>query len=262
MATAKKSTTSTTLDVMSLDVGTVDFCILGRTPLIHNRMSEKASRELLMPKGRKSAAEKAQSLKHNPYEEFSASPYIDKEGGPTYITFLATAFKAAIRGAGIDIPGATKAQLGRLMWVEGERIPVYGVPRLFMAITRSADMNRTPDVRTRAIMPEWACRITISFVRPMLNVKTVGNLLAGAGLIRGVGDWRTEKGSGNYGQFEVVDEANKDFVRICENFGREKQVEAMSKPACYDHETEELLSWFYSEAESRGLELVGGRDAA
>jgi len=260
MATSK--TTNTTLDITSLDVGTVEFCILGKTPLIHNRMSEKARRELLMPKGKKTAAQKKQSLKHNPFEEFAASPYVDIGDGPTYITFLATAFKAAIRGAGIDVPGATKAQLGRLMWVEGERLPVYGTPRLFMAITRNSDINKTPDVRTRAIMPEWACRVTVSFVKPILNVKTVGNLLAGAGLIRGVGDWRTEKGSGNYGQFEVVDENNDDFVRICREYGRDHQIEAINNPVCYDHESEDLLDWWRSEAEERGLTLVGGRDVA
>jgi hypothetical protein len=27
-----------------------------------------------------------------------------------------------------------------------------------MTPVRSADMNRTPDVRTRAILPEWACK--------------------------------------------------------------------------------------------------------
>ena len=257
-----KKSTDATLDIMSLDVGTVDFCILGRTPLIHNRLAEKARQELLLPRGRKTAAQKAASMKHNPYEEFRSAPYVDREGGPTYITFLATCFKAAIRGAGTDIPGATKAQLGRLMWVNGERVPLYGDPRLFMTITRSADMNRTPDVRTRAIMSEWACRVTISFVRPMLNVKTVGNLLAAAGLIRGVGDWRTEKGSGNYGQFELVDENNPDFIRICENYGREQQLSAMENPVGYDHETEELLSWFDDEVDDRGLTLVGGRDVA
>lgn len=259
---AKKLGTESTLDIMSLDVGSVDFCILGKTPLIHNRLAEKARQELLMPRGRKTAAQKAASMKHNPYEEFRSAPYVDKDGGPTYITFLATAFKASIRGAGTDIPGATKAQLGRLMWVEGERIPMFGDPRLFMSITRSADMNRTPDVRTRAIMAEWACRITVSFVRPMLNVKTVGNLLAGAGLIRGVGDWRTEKGSGNYGQFLVVDEDNADFKRICEKYGRSHQLAAMQNPVCYDHETEELLDWFDEEGEARGLSIVGVRDAA
>jgi hypothetical protein len=54
---------------------------------------------------------------------------------------------------------------------------VYGVPKVFCAITRSADMNRTPDVRTRAILPEWACRFTVRFEKPILRDQTIADLL-------------------------------------------------------------------------------------
>ncbi len=256
MSTAKGKSAS--IDVVEFDVGKVDFCILGRTPIILNRMSEKAKHELLMPKGRKTAADKARSLKHNPYEEFRDSPYtnLDKNAD-TYIEHLSTAFKAAIRGAGVDVPGATKAQLGRLLWVEGERVSIYGAPRLFMSVTRSADMNRTPDVRTRAIIGNWACRLTVSFIQPMLNVKTVANLLAAAGLTQGVGDWRPEKGSGNYGQFQLVEEKNKEF-QAAVKVGYREQFAAMQNPVTYDHETDDLLTWANEEADRRGLKLVGG----
>lgn len=246
-----------TIEVQEMSTNRVEFCILGRTPIILNRMSEKAKYELLFPKGRKTAAQKATSLKHNPYQEYRDSPYIDPDpNGETLITHLATSFKAAIRGAGVDVPGATKAQLGRLMWVEGERIPLYGEPRLHMAVTRSADINKTPDVRTRCCIPRWACKLSVSFVTPQLNAKTVGNLLAAAGLTQGVGDWRPEKGSGNFGQFDLVGADDPEFLSIIEGGRREAQQRGMDHPAPYDQETEELLEWFYDEAERRGIELV------
>ena len=251
------ATKEATIDVQEMSTNKVEFCILGRTPIILNRMSEKAKYELLFPKGRKTSAQKATSLKHNPYQEYRDSPYtIPDDAAPTLIAHLATSFKAAIRGAGVDVPGATKAQLGRLMWVEGERIPLYGEPRLFMAITRSADMNKTPDVRTRAIIPRWACKLSVSFVTPQLNAKTVGNLLAAGGLTQGVGDWRPEKGSGNFGQFDLVGPDDPEFNDIIENGGRDVQTRYMDHPAPYDQETEELLDWFYDEAERRGIEIV------
>lgn len=257
---AAKGGKATSIDVVEFDVGKVDFCIIGRTPIILNRMSEKAKHELLMPKGRKTAADKARSLKHNPFEEFRNSPYTNMDkSAPTYIEHLSTAFKAAIRGAGVDVPGASKAQLGRLLWVEGERVSLYGVPRLFMAVTRSADMNKTPDVRSRAIIEHWACRLSVSFIQPMLNVKTVANLLAAAGLTQGVGDWRPEKGSGNYGQFALVEDSDKEFKAILKN-GYKEQFAAMQNPVPYDHETEELLTWFGEEADRRGLKIVGGAE--
>lgn len=258
---AKAPAKSESIDVVEFNTGTVEFCIVGNTPIILNRMSEKAKRELLMPKGRKTAADKANSLKHNPFQEFRDSPYTNPDKhADTFIEHLATSFKSAIRGAGVDVPGASKAQLGRLLWVNGERVSLHGVPQLFMSVTRSADMNKTPDVRTRTIMKEWACRLSISFVQPMLTVKTVANLLAAGGLTQGVGDWRPEKGSGNYGQFRLVEANDPTFKRLMK-INYQQQFKAMQNPVPYDQETEELLSWFDSEADRRGVKIVGGRDA-
>jgi len=93
-------------------------------------------------------------------------------------------------------------------------------------------------------------------VTPQLNAKTVGNLLAAGGLTQGVGDWRPEKGSGNFGQFDLVGPDDPEFNDIIENGGRDVQSRYMDHPAPYDQETEELLDWFYDEAERRGIEIV------
>lgn len=247
MATAKQ----TEIQTISIKMERVHYCVLGTTPIILNRLAEKARHQLLMPSGRKTSAEKATMLKHNPYEEFESSPYKLTEGD-TLLAHLATAFKRAIAGTALDLPGAKKTQLSRLMWVEGEKVSLYGIPKLHMAITRSADINRTPDVRTRCILPEWAARVTVAFPVPILKETTVSNLFAAAGMIQGVGDWRPEKGSGTFGQFELVDEDNPDFQRIIKEGGRKAQIKAMGKAEPYDLETEELLAWFVEEADRRG----------
>lgn len=138
----------------------------------------------------------------------------------------------------------------------GERLPVYGKPKLFMAITRSADVNKTPDVRTRAILPEWACKIRCTFVTPYLAEKTVATLLSAAGLIQGVGDWRPQKGSGNFGQFIIVNDDDPAFLRVIENGGRAAQLEAMEAATPYDQETEELMEWFKEEADTRSMVIT------
>lgn len=247
----------TEIDVLKVDHGRLDFCVLGTTPLILNRMSEKALHQLLMPSGRKTTAEKASTMKHNPMEEFQASPYTDEdESAPTFIQHLSSAFKGAIKSAALDIPGSSKAQIGRLTWVNGERVAIYGIPKLFMSVTRSADINKTPDVRTRAIVPEWACYVSVSFVKPLLREQGVANLLASAGIMQGVGDWRPGKGSGTYGQFELVDANDKRFNQIVKHGGRGPQMAAMDEPECYDAESRELLSWFDVEARRRGFKAV------
>ena len=63
-----KAPDSGEISVLKIQQGVVEFCLLGTSPLIFNRMAEKAKRELLMPKGRKTAADRAQSLKHQPVE--------------------------------------------------------------------------------------------------------------------------------------------------------------------------------------------------
>lgn len=243
------------INVLRVNEGSVEFCVLGTTPLILNRMSEKAKRELLLPR-KKTAADKAANLKHDPFAEFRASAYL--AGGdqvPTRLLTVASAFKKALSSAALDIPGAAKAQIARLTWVQGDYLCVYGLPRLFMAVVRSADMNRTPDVRTRAIVPAWAARLTIAYATPMLREQAVANLLAAAGIMRGVGDWRPEKGAGSYGKFELVSEDDPRFLEVL-RMGREAQDEALAHPEPYDAESAEMLTWFTDEAERRGFKVA------
>lgn len=254
----KKQDDSKEINVLRITQSRLEVCILGVSPIILNRLSQKAQRELLMPK-KKTAADKAANLKHNPFQEFRDSAYLSKDPkSPTVILVPATAFKSGMRNAAIDIPGsAAKAQIGRLTYVEGDYINLYGVPKLHMAITRNSDMNRTPDVRTRVIVPQWACRISVKYVTPVLKESAVANLLAAAGMIQGVGDWRTEKGKGDYGQFELCNEDDPRFVEIMKDGGRKQQQAAFDSPQCYDAETAELLAWFSEEAKNRGFKAVG-----
>jgi hypothetical protein len=248
--------TSTEIVVHPIQTESLTFAVLGTTPIILNRLAEKARHELLLPAGRKTAADKASNLKHDPLAEFRASPYtLTDPEAPTLLAHMASAIKGAMSTAALDMPGAKKAQIGRLAYVEGTHIPIYGIPELFMAITRSADMNRTPDVRTRAIVPRWATTVTITFAAPILNARSITNLLAAAGVICGIGDWRPEKGKGSFGQFTLVDPTDERYLEVIATAGRAAQVEAMADPKSYDQETEELLAWFETEVDARGKRL-------
>ena len=249
---AKKDTASSSIEIRELATEELAVCILGTTPLIFNAMSEKARHELLMPKGQMKASEKATNLKHNPPEEFRGSVYENfGDDAATRLMFPAGGFKKACMTAALEIPGATKASIGRLMWIPDANINIFGIPEVLMSITRSADMNKTPDVRTRAIVPRWACSFFVQFVTPRLNKNELVNLLSAAGLIVGIGDWRQEKGSGNYGQFRPVNQDNPEFMEVCRTGGREEQDAALADPTCHDRETARLYDWFFTEAEKR-----------
>jgi hypothetical protein len=230
--------------------GRVKIWLCGTSPLIFNSMSAKVRQELLYPKGRKTAAAKAQQMKHDPISEYRDSVYRLNGSNPTRLVFPTIGLKAAMSSAALEVPGAKKAQIGRLVRVEGEYMNVYGVPKMFMAVTRSADMNRTPDIRTRAIVPEWCCSAEVTFVMPTLNETAIARLVEMAGLVIGIGDFRQEKGKGNYGSFRLATE--KEVQHIIKGGAAKEQAAALEKPEMYNLETQQLWEWFDEERVKRG----------
>lgn len=253
---AKKKAETKQMEVMEVRRGEMVFYVKGTSPLILNRLSEKTKRELLLPRGRKTASEKAGSLKHNPLKEFRAAAHWLSTPAETLLGIPATAFKGAMMTAGLDMDGLTKAGIGRHVYVTSDYVGVYGVPKLHMTPVRSADMNKTPDIRTRVIVPEWAAKVTVQFVKPIMRDKVVANLMAAAGIIAGVGDFRPEKGKGAYGQFELVGASDAGFKRIVKNGSRDAQIDAMNEAEPYDDDSRELLGWFTAEATDRGWEFA------
>jgi len=260
---AKKKDANKEINVLKVEEGRVIVCVKGVKPLICEAMSFKVKQGLLLPAPRRrTAADRAQSLKHQPMQEFRDSMYLTKEDkSPTRITGPAMWFKKGISGVSVDMPGVTKAAIGRLVHVDGDlvhgdMVSIYGVPQLKMDGVRCADINHTPDIRTRAILPEWACKISITYTKPLVREQTVVNLLAAAGMINGCGGWRSEKGSKRYGSYEMVSADDADFKRIVKAGGRKEQDKAIAEPVCYDEETMKLLSWFEEEIERRGFKLT------
>jgi len=243
---AVKKTNDAELVVIDLTQGEAHFAVLGTSPLIFNSMSFKSQQALLGPEAtsRKSKADRALAFKHNPIEEYRASVYRTSEpNAETRLCLPAPAFKGAIMTAALDMAGVAKTEIGRLTWVVGHSLPVWGIPELFMSTVRSADMARTPDLRTRAVIRQWCCFPTIAFVQPKLSHRTVSQLLAASGLTVGVGDFRQEKGKGNHGQFQLVEADHPAIKRLQKTAGLKAQDDALETPAFYDAETERLFTW-------------------
>jgi hypothetical protein len=141
-----------------------------------------------------------------------------------------------------------------------DKFDIYGIPQMKMDVVRNSDMARTPDVRTRAILPQWACRIRIRFMRPILNETTIQGLLRMGGWTVGIGDFRQEKGKGSYGQFELCNIDDEQFQEIVKTGGMVAQDAALRQPEFYDAETEELYAWFRDEVIRRGQEAMRRAD--
>lgn len=256
---AKKEDKNAEISILDLTTREVQCRLIGTSPIIFNAVSEKARHELLFPRGRLTAADKQANMKHDPVAEFRRSVYRRAGNGPTRLIFPAPGIKKAICTAALDLPGSvTKAKIGRLAWVKGESLNIFGIPELHMSVVRMADVSRTPDIRTRAILREWAFEVTVCFVEPMLKSTGIATLLAAGGLICGIGDYRQEKGAGSFGQFKHVTEdyEKKDYERICREGCMKAQDAALNAdpPHCYNEESESLLSWYMEEVKRRGAE--------
>ena len=240
------------MQVVTLQTGRVSFCLLGTAPMIYNSVSMKAKEALLNGDEKKNAAERAGSLKHEPYHEYVASTYRHRDDThPTRLMVPAGMFKGAMKSAAVRMPGLKRTEISQLVWCEGRDIDVYGVPQIYLSVVRSADIARTPDVRTRAIVPQWCAQISVTYVKPQLSDKAIVNLVAAAGLLAGIGDGKQERGYG-HGTFEIVAENDARFQNIMKAGGRAAQDAALKNPTAYDIETEELLQLHEAAAAKRG----------
>src|SRR5262249_46836924 len=156
------------------------------------RMAAKAKQQLLVGSRKKTAADKVH-IKHDPLTEFRNSAEIVPDG-PTALGLRIVAIKAAMCSAAIETAGISKASAPRLLFMPSDLTPLYGRPLLRMAVTRHADIKKTPDIRTRAFLPVWGAEFEIRFATPQLSFLSVSTLLQNAGVLIGVGDFRQEKG--------------------------------------------------------------------
>ena len=249
MAIVKKPTAATTMEIHALKQGRIKLRMIGQTPMYFNSMGAKAWRDLLVGGGKKTAAEK-KNIKHNPEQEFRDSVYKKSTGG-TYLCFPAAGVKGAMATAALETEGIKKTSVQRLIFLPESQIQVWGKPYLKMDIVRSADMNKTPDVRTRAYLPNWCAEVDIKFVTPTLSAFSIVSLLQNAGTIVGIGDFRQEKGRGSYGTFSVASSEDMgDQQEIWDDItqeAREVQELAMEYPECADDQTRELMQFIQEE---------------
>jgi hypothetical protein len=237
---------------LQLQLGYLTAHLLGTSPLIMNRFQEKEKRRILLPPRAQNRAARATSLKHNPLEEFRNSIYRCRdENAPTLVHLPDNAIKKAMAQAAIDTPGATKAEIGRLVTITSPTVHLYGIPHLHMAMVRQADIKKTPDVRTRAYFPEWACKVQIRYILNLITQTDISRLLANAGIITGIGDGRQEKGSFSFGLWELVEPTDPRWLKIVETGGRAAQLAAMEDPIFADDDSAELLGWYDGEIRQR-----------
>lgn len=188
-----------------LEDATIVIPIIGVSPLIIHKWSEKALRMMREKQSGQTLRQKREPK--DPKEEADAATYWLGDGRPG---MPAVAFKAAmVDGCRFfDAPSMTEAK--RALFVEGigaeQLVEITGEKTLREDSPRNA--TGVADLRYRYAWWPWSAEITVRYPAKLLTADSVVALLDAGGR-SGVGDWRPgspKSATGVFGTFRVRDE--------------------------------------------------------
>lgn len=208
-----KKVENTEVMIPAIDFRYATIKVVGDSPLIMHKWSEKAKKEILDKQMKK--AKTAGREAKNPVADFINSAYwLDgepeektEEGFAKAIAngarfgFPAGAFKDAAVSAGYRT-GITKdkATMKGAFHVIGEFAEIDGIP------TMREDMVRvgmgTADIRYRCQFEKWSTLLHVKYNASVISLEQLVSLLNLGGFVCGVGEWRAEK-SGSFGLFHI-----------------------------------------------------------
>lgn len=178
-----------------LQLGMIEVPIVGTSPLVVHRFSQKARLEILNKQMGKASA--GREVK-NPEQDFQESLYSLPDGKTG---FPMIAFKCAAVTACTSLGKAiTKVMARQAFHMIGEYAVLDGQPKMREDIVRLP--NGGTDIRFRGEYYPWSTVLTVRFNRRVLTEGQIVNLINIAGFAVGVGEWRPEK-DGLFGTFEV-----------------------------------------------------------
>ena len=224
---AIKKTTDIIIEPLRLE--TVEFTIVGKTPLIVHAWDDKAKQEMLdKQRGKKTSAKHSIKIPVNDYKNslywLTDKPEDgidddDAEGkvqaaidGGAKFAFRCDGIKASIisgayRG-GLDVKqtelkgvfylaGATEASTVDLAEIVGP------TPRMREDMVRVGGMSKTADIRYRAEFEEWEIPLKLTYhANGKYSVQQILNMVNYGGFYVGIGEWRPEK-KGQFGMYEI-----------------------------------------------------------
>ena len=206
--TTKKApapTEAATIQVESLALQTLLIPIIGTTPLIVHRFSEKAKRQMLdAMQGKK----KVKTLR-DPEQDYLDSFYTyDDRAGERQYGFPAVGFKSATISAArlydksVTMVGLRQALFfGGIMGHDGQLLaPIKGEPTMREDVVRLSVSST--DLRYRPMFMEWSTMLEVTYVSTVLSQGSVYSLVDAGGRTVGVGEWRPER-KGEFGTYRI-----------------------------------------------------------
>lgn len=188
-----KAGTNITIELPRMRIERAVITLIGDSPLICHRWSEKARKEM-GDKDRGKA--KAARAPRNPEQEYKETLYPLGKG----FGFPSVAFKSAAVDSCSHLDGVTKVEARGAFHIDGELVPIFGTPEMREDMVRIG--MGTAQIRYRGMFREWRTKFTVRYNAHVLTLEQVTNLFQTAGFAIGVGEWRPQK-DGIYGLFHV-----------------------------------------------------------
>lgn len=187
--------------IQKINAETIQVPIVGTTPLIVHRFSEKAKRQMLdNMTGRKGPKENK-----NPEADYLAAFYELKDGRHGFPAVgIKQAMVSATRLFGKEV---SMVLVRQTVFVHGEPgvdnqplVAVVGEPIMREDVVTVGRGGH--DLRYRPMFPEWSADVQITYVKATFDRGSILTLLDAAGMGVGIGEWRPEK-NGDFGQFQI-----------------------------------------------------------
>ncbi len=188
---------------------TIRVPILGVSPLIMHKFSEKAKRQMLdATQGRRTPKEPK-----DPRAEYESCLHRLGDG----YGYPADAFKQATVGAarfyGKEL---TMTALNQFIFITGEvgddgrqLVRIEGEPRMREDIVRVG--RGGTDLRYRPEFYPWSARVDVTYFSNAITRETVLSAIDAGGLAIGVADWRPEK-KGTFGTYRIDPETDIEVL--------------------------------------------------
>lgn len=198
------TTAEATIHLEPIERRYVDIPIVGVSPLIVHKWSEKA--KAMMLSNQSGNTVKAKREPKIPEAEAEACLYRLPDHRPG---FPATAFKAASVGAVRLFQGITMVAAKAALFVHGEGpdqlVPIEGEMTMRQDTPRNA--TGVADLRYRYQFHPWSTVLRVEYLPALIDEVSVVRLVD-AGGNGGIGDWRPsapKSATGTFGRYKVAD---------------------------------------------------------
>lgn len=182
----------------ALDIKTMELKLIGDSPMIQHKFSEKARKQIEEKQAQKASAGRK---KRDPKAEYKASMHEYPGGG--YGFPAGGIKKAAIRG--VKMAGAVMTDMRAAFHVVGEGddqlVKIDGKPSMRTDMVRL--QGNSADIRYRGQFKKWSAKLLIRYNARAVSPEQIANFFRLGGFGNGLGENRPQYG-GSYGMFHVA----------------------------------------------------------